>query len=81
VDQLTASDLRQVRSLVRLVAGRWPVLVIGALAGHARRREDLPDAIGSGITSGILTAVLRRRRRGSLVELSVDKQEGRVARR
>lgn len=59
-------------ALTRLVGGRWPVLVIGALASNARRRDELLDAVGSGITSGVLTAVLRRRLGGGLVEQSPD---------
>jgi len=57
--------------VVRLLAGRWTLAVLGELAKGGRRYQDLHSAL-DGISHKVLTDTLRRAERDGLVVRHVD---------
>ena len=57
-------------SVLKMVAGKWQVLVLYALRGKTRRYSDLQRSIG-GISQKMLTQTLRDLERNGLVERTV----------
>jgi DNA-binding HxlR family transcriptional regulator len=56
---------------IRLLAGRWSVAVLAALAEGGRRYQDL-DAALDGVSHKVLTDTLRRAERDGLIIRQVD---------
>ena len=57
--------------LVRLLAGRWTLVVLGELVGGGRRYQDIHDAL-DGISHKVLTDTLRRAERDGLIGRHLD---------
>ncbi len=57
-------------SVLKMVAGKWRVLVLYALRGEKRRYSDLQRSVG-GISQKMLTQTLRDLERNGLVERTV----------
>jgi DNA-binding HxlR family transcriptional regulator len=57
--------------LVRTLAGRWTLAVLGELTARGRRYQDLYDALG-GISYKVLTETLRRAERDGLIARHLD---------
>jgi DNA-binding HxlR family transcriptional regulator len=58
--------------VVRLLAGRWTLAVLGELAQRSCRYQDLHTALG-GISHKVLTDTLRRAERDGLVARTADR--------
>lgn len=59
--------------VVRLLAGRWTLAVLGELAKGGRRYQDLHTALGR-ISYKVLTDTLRRAERDGLISRHLDSQ-------
>jgi DNA-binding HxlR family transcriptional regulator len=58
--------------VIRLLAGRWTLAVIGQLATGGSRYQDLHAAL-DGISHKVLTDTLRRAERDGLISRHVDR--------
>ena len=63
---------RDSEPVVRLLAGRWTLAVLGELAQRSCRYQDLHTALG-GISHKVLTDTLRRAERDGLVARTADR--------
>ena len=57
--------------LVRMLAGRWTLPILGQLGGGGRRYQDLHDAL-DGVSYKVLTETLRRVERDGLITRHLD---------
>jgi len=66
-----ATPSRRADRLVRLLAGRWTLLVLAELVNGGRRYQDLRDRV-EGIAHKVLTDTLRKAERDGLVTRHLD---------
>ena len=65
---------RRPYALVRLIGGRWTLVVLGELAAGGLRFQDFHDVL-DGVSHKVLTGTLRRAERGSLIRRHLDSGE------